>query len=309
MIKKDKANQCYLKARELHLMFTPSANARACELFLEAISLDGDFYRAKGHLAYSNLQAWHYGWRAINLTSQVLDIAWSALYEDPYPNTSKPHAGKDDYDNSWSVGVALLYHAAHGSDQATRDQVFIDSIGYYEAARKMAWFDENISPTQADAVKEDIADLLADYAEALYFRSDKGDTDNAIALLDKASALHGTNYPKWHDWNRAWAYYEHADGLKPDDPEKEAYYQLAIGHLMSLPSFPNLYRRTIAACYAALNLENDARREGQEFLRHENARGRVYDPFTETRWPYKDVNKHKRLKERLRKAGIPAPLP
>jgi hypothetical protein len=305
----NKAIQCYLKARELHLMFTPSANKRACELFQEAISFDGDFYRAKGHLAYSNLQAWHYGWRTIDLTSEVLEFAWGALYPNPYPDKSKTHAGESDYDNWWSVGVALLYYAAHSTDQASRTDVFNMSIDYYETARKMAWSDENNSPTQADAVKEDIADLLTDYAEALYFRSYQGDVKNAIVLLDKASVLHGTNYPKWHDWNRAWAYYEYGDELPAGSTDKEAYYLLAIAHLMSLPSFPNMYRRTIAACYAALNLESDARREGLEFLRHENARGRVYDPLTETRWPYRDVDKHNRFKERLRKAGIPAPLP
>src|SRR5262245_36914438 len=160
----DQAMQCYLKARELHLMFTPQSNARARELFVQAINLDSGLHRAKGHLAFSNMHAWLYGWGDIDLATDVRDLAWSTLYDTGYPDDSAPHAGSDDYDNWWSVGVALLYYAAHGdASTSQRDGIFNDSIDtYYQEARAKA--------EQSGAIPEDIADLLADYAEARYFR-------------------------------------------------------------------------------------------------------------------------------------------
>jgi hypothetical protein len=307
----DRAMQCYLKARELHLMFTPAANARARELFQEAIDeanqLGYAFHRAKGHLAYSNLHAWLYGWADIDLTANVLSPAWSALYDKAYPDASASHAGADDYDNWWSVGVALLYYAAHGDlDEEDRSDAFNASIGHYGQARTTAWPDENDQATMV-AIREDVADLLADYAEALYFRGDGNDVQGALDLLTKAKNLSAPNHPKWHDWNRAWALYELGGELGAGTAQSHLAYMSAISLLTGLPTLPNQYRRTLAACYAALGWNEEARREGREFLRHERARGRPYNPAIEMRWPYKNPQRGKDLRERLRKAGIPAP--
>jgi hypothetical protein len=298
--------QCYLKARELHLMFTPAANARARELFQEAIDeanqLGYAFHRAKGHLAYSNLHAWLYGWANIDLTADVMNLAWSALYGDPYPNAAAPHAGADDYDNWWSVAVALLYYAAHGAPPNQRDAIFDLSIQYYEGARARA--------QQGGAVPEDMADLLADYAEARYFRGNANDVQAALDLLDEAKALSAAGHPKWHDWNRAWALYELGRELEQDNKadESEEAYLHAIYLLTSMPNLPHQYRRTLAACYAALGWNKDARREGRQFLERERSRCHPYDPGVETRWPYKDPARGTKLRERLRKAGIHAPV-
>jgi tetratricopeptide (TPR) repeat protein len=304
----DEAMQCYLKARELHLMFTPQTNARARELFLQAINIDGSLHRAKGHLAFSNMHAWLYGWGDIDLAADVRDRAWSALYDTAYPDDSVPHAGSDDYDNWWSVGVALLYYAAHGDAPAIqRDGIFIESIEhYYKEARDRA--------EQDGAIPEDMADLLADYAEARYFRGDVNeevdDIQLALDLLDEAKAIGIASHPKWHDWNRAWAHYELGCKLEEDNQadESELAYLHAIDLLTSMPSLPHQYRRTLAVCYAALGWYEEARREGRQFLERERLRGQAYDPGIETRWPYKDPARGEKLRERLRKAGIPAPV-
>jgi hypothetical protein len=297
----NQALQCYLKARELHLMFSPQTNARARDLFLEAINLDGDLHRAKGHLAFSSMHAWLYGWADIDLATDVLGRAWSALYSDPYADTTTPHDGVDDYDNWWSVGVALLYYAAHGAPEDQRNAIFDQSIDYYKEARARA--------EQGGAIPEDMADLLADYAEALYFRGDASDIQAALDLLDEAKGLGTAGHPKWHDWNRAWAHYERGRELEQNNQadESEYAYLQAIDLLKSMQNLPHQYRRTLAVCYVALGWNEDARHEGQQFLERERLRGQAYDPGIETRWPYKDPARGVKLRERLRKAGIPAP--
>jgi hypothetical protein len=212
------------------------------------------------------------------------------------------HAGAADYDNWWTVGVALLYYAAHGAKPGERDATFDRSIRHYDGACARA----RQSP---EVVAEDLADLLADHAEALYFRGDPGDIDNALALLADAEKLSTASHPEWHDWNRAWACYERGRELELANKagDAEVAYRSAIDLLKSVPNLPNQYRRTLAVCYAALGCNDDARREGRKFLRQERSRGRSYDPAIEMRWPYKDRDKHKKLRERLRNAGLHAP--
>lgn len=161
------ADDLWRQARSLLHVHTPENNARARALFVEAIRLQPGFARAYGHLSYTYVRACLYGWDPDRKVAQDLArrLAERALALDGA-----------DYDNHWSLGVALLWN-----DDC---QGAVDA--YAEAVRR--------NPHDAD--------LLASMSDALVA---VGRAADAVRQTRRAIELK-PDHPAWYLWNLGFAH-------------------------------------------------------------------------------------------------------
>lgn len=162
------AADLWCQGRSLLHVHTEENNTRARALFIEAIRLDPNFARAYGHLSYTYVRAYMYGWdpNPGNAQKMALDLADEALRLDG-----------QDYDNHWSVGVARLWNNDH--------QGAVDA--YTEARRR--------NPLDPD--------LLGSMSDALVA---VGRTDEAVEQTRLAMVLN-PHHPPWYAWNLGFAYF------------------------------------------------------------------------------------------------------
>jgi len=129
------------------------------------------------------------------------------------------------------------------------------------------------------------ADIVAEYADALVYI---GEPARSVELLQKAMRLN-PYYPDWYLWYLADAYLT---------LERYADVVTTVRQMRN----PDEGRRMLAASYAHLDMNEEARTEAQAVLRsHPN--------FTIGSWrhrpPYRDPDVLERFVEGLRKAGLP----
>jgi len=148
---------------------TEENNALARAFFIEAIRLDNNFARAYGHLAYTYVRAYMYGWdpkQGVAEQKTALRLAKEALRLD-----------REDYDNHWSIALALLWN----------NQVREAVAAYEEALRRNPYY----------------PDLLASMSDALVADQQ---ASRAVEQTKRAIALNPQHQP-WYEWNLGLAYF------------------------------------------------------------------------------------------------------
>lgn len=158
-------------ARGLFDKVDRGANLEARRLLNEALDLDPGFARATGHLSYTYVRGFLYGWDPdVEEALQTADrLASDALRADP-----------EDYDNHWSLGIVRLYQKRF--EEAERH--------YAEAERRLP-DDDPARPI-----------LLAETAELLV-ALDRA--PEAAARAEEAIRLAGADAPAWFRWNLGYA--------------------------------------------------------------------------------------------------------
>lgn len=255
------AEDLWREARSLLHVHTEENNLRARALFAEAIRLRPDFARAHGHKSYTFVRGYMYGWDPDPQAAQAmaLKLAERALALDP-----------EDYDNHWSLGVALLWNDRHG--EAVK--------AYEEAVRR--------NPQDAD--------LLASMSDALVA---VGRAADAVRQTHRAIKLN-PHHPAWYLWNLGLAHFvlgQHNEAIRTllvaTGRINAARVHLAAAYVArGEPADPQLGRPS--------DLERAAR-EIRELLRHEPQ----WTLDLAARQPLQDTGLRSRLLDALKAAGLP----
>lgn len=166
----DKARRLWAEARGHFDTATAEANEEARRLLKEALELDPDFHRARGHLSYAYVRDHLYGWPSDSREplATAEELAEKALA-----------GNREDYDNHWSLGIVRLYQRR-----------FQEAETLYLTARHRCPPTDPAYPT-----------LLAEMAELLVAMGKAAEAatqvKEAIGLREKA----GDKVPCWFNWN------------------------------------------------------------------------------------------------------------
>jgi adenylate cyclase len=149
--------------------YTRESNAAAREFFEQAITIDPNYARAYGNLAWTYELDYDYEWTDDDEKSLRLafENASTAVRLDPH-----------DYEAHWGLGWAYLYHRQHER-----------ALAYYLRAREM-------NPNDAE--------LLADMGNLLIYI---GQPKQAIDQVKEAIRLN-PNHDNWYVYYVGWAYEE-----------------------------------------------------------------------------------------------------
>jgi adenylate cyclase len=275
-----KAQEYYALGLWLHGLMTPKSNRHAREMFNQAVKIDKNFARAYGHLSYAQLIAWLHGWNDENLDPEI-PISIAAMSA----NAQRAFGiDKDDYYNSWSQAVALVYGYSSNLDL---DQL---NGGLVE-------FDRAVSLAKEQASSFNVYDLQVERADALFFAGRDGLPDVQKAISDTLDAI--TNSPRntpWFLWTLGWAYYEM--GFYENEKDNIG---LSLNTLLQFKNPPDLIRKNIMADYVVLGAVEPARKMAADFIK----RNPLYTLDQENRFPYRDSGRLLRWKRHLKTAGLP----
>lgn len=160
------AYELWLQGRSLLQVPVEESTDKARGLFLQAIAEDPGFARAYGHLSYTDVQRWSNNWGPSPEGSRVsaLELARKAV-----------QLGPDDYDNWWSLGVALV-----ANDR------YPEGIKAYERAKQL-------NPNDAD--------LLASMSDGLVAVGRAGEAARQV----REAMRRNPKYPSWYAWNLGFA--------------------------------------------------------------------------------------------------------
>jgi len=166
--KEMQAYELWQRGRALLHVHTKENNILARALFIGAIQLDDKFARAYGHLSYTYVRAYMYGWDEQGVDAQAIALKLADKASD---------LDSKDYDNYWSRGVARLWNNR-----------FQDAVNEYAEARVRQPLDP---------------DLLASMSDALVAN---GQANEAVEQTQLAMALN-SRHPPWYGWNLGLAYF------------------------------------------------------------------------------------------------------
>jgi adenylate cyclase len=161
------AYRLWLEARALFDDPTRENNERARELLTRALERDPGFVRALGHLSYTYVQDYQYGWAEDPeaARARALELALEAVRREP-----------DDYDNQWSLAIAR-----------TQTGELEQALRAYARAVELNPNDPKLRAEMGDA-------LVA-----------AGRYDEAVAQVGQA-ILRDPAGPSWYWWNLGYAH-------------------------------------------------------------------------------------------------------
>ena len=310
----------YIQGYRLHERMTKSTNFQARQLFQKAIKLWPNGGRAQGFLSFSTqialLNDWIHADEATSLLGQVvqdvnspdknalsgilatvvqrignvqeshnpLDILASTVV--PYFAATALNVDPEDYDNWWSCASACTYSPCSSDKE--------HAIKLYDGALDRA--------TESDAPSVNIASLIVDRADTLFFFA-SGDDAGAQQILkaigDVKDAMSSVpEDPKRQNWNwtLGWAYYELGNIVN-----QPSYHAQSLALLSQFRRPTDLILKNIIADHVALEEYQTAEHLAAEFL----SRNPNYDLSIENRWPYRDENRRTAWKRHLGRAGLP----
>jgi tetratricopeptide (TPR) repeat protein len=259
----------YLHGYRFHWELTREANRDSRAMFTRATEIRPNFARAYGHLSYSHLIAWLYGWDA---TDDQVSLENVTLFAN-----RATEIDSEDYDNWWSQGLAHSYSKRFGT-------VF----GVYNQAIERA-------RTQG-APPIGVAAINIDYADALYFAGEPEEESVHQAIDIAKEAIQVSHAPRreFH-WTLGWAYYEAAYF-----GDAQANYERALQELSYIRRSDTLVTKNVIAVKVAMGQVAEARQIAERFL----AANQGYTTDLEDRWPYRNPDRLKRFKDHLKEAGL-----
>jgi adenylate cyclase len=258
----------FMRGAELYRQYSQEGNARARELFEEAIRLDPQFARAYANLAATYRQDWNYEWTTDlpAAEQQAFELAQRSVALDPL----LPYG---------HVQLAYLYVYRLQHDDAIREAEQAIQLG-----------------------GDSFADGYAVLAQVLTYA---GEPQRAVPLMEKALSL-DPRAPVYYLRHLGLAYYtigQYEKYQKGDAQKAMEYYEKAEEYLKSAMEMNRKYRLsrlTLVLVYMETGREPEARALFDEFP---DMRGHITISQRRQQAPYKDQAIRGRYIDALRRAG------